>query len=192
MLSGTDEDRRGVVEWALTLARDTLREERNHEDHKPEDSFDGSNPRNSLRLGLSANLNGSHVNCDGQQASLGCPNTKLSASQGGTGLPVSSNGSESNGSVEPAATHEEDTTNGNEDEIEDDYETHEPINKRQKITADSPDTVFDPSALITAKEGTFFAHPVVVKYLDKRMKKYLDKDDGKTLKKEHPQGPCCR
>ena len=112
------------------------------------------------------NLNGSHVNHDGQQASLGYSNARLSASQGETGLPVSSNGTESNSSVEPPTTHKEDTTNGNEDEIKDGDETREPISKWQKIIADSFDTGLDPSALIMAKRGTFVAHPMVVKYLD--------------------------
>ena len=63
----------------------------------------------------------------------------------------------------------------------------EPISKWRKITADSYDTGFDPSTFITAKEGTFVVHPMVVKYLDKHMKKCLNKDERKALKQDHPK-----
>ena len=175
----TEEDKRGVLEWALTtltLVRDSLREERG------QDSLEGSS-----RSGLSANHNGSLIDCNWQQASLGFPNVQPPASLGGleqteVRSPASLSGPDT---VEPTATH---WTPSQEDRNDDGQEVNEGcdlLSKRQKITIDN--TRFDPSSLVTAKEGTFVAHSTIVEYLDTHLKKYLTNEERDGLKKDHPK-----
>ena len=56
-----------MLEWALTL-RDGMRKERGQDD---QDISETTCSETDPLSGLTANLNGSHVNCNGQQASLG-------------------------------------------------------------------------------------------------------------------------
>ena len=99
-----------VLEWALTLVRDSMRkekwEERGWED---QDISETTQSETNLRSGLSTNLNRSYIDCNEQQASLGHPYPEPPAPQGRSGqdatrLSISISRPRSGDSVEHSAT----------------------------------------------------------------------------------------